>query len=139
MIAHDLKNPIASVAQFSDLLVAKPELASKKHVINSLRESSQAALTLLDNLLYWGRSESESLSIIPAPIDLEELVQEVEALYQHMAIQKEISLSTEIQPGIKAYADPILANTILRNLVANAIKFTRQGGGGPGQSLAGTG
>lgn len=128
VIAHDLKNPIANVAQFSNLLLSKPELAAKKQVMNSLRESSEAALTLLDNLLYWGRSESESLSIIPAPIDLEELVREVEALYQHMAIQKEISLSTEIQPGIKAYADPILANTILRNLVANAIKFTRQGG-----------
>ena len=55
VIAHDLKNPIASVAQFSDLLHSKPELASKKHIVNSLRESSQAAVTLLDNLLYWGR------------------------------------------------------------------------------------
>ncbi len=128
VIAHDLKNPIANVAQFSNLLLSKPELATKKQVMNSLRESSEAALTLLDNLLYWGKSESESLSIVPAPIELEELVHEVEALYQYMAIQKEISLTTEIQPGIKAYADPILAQTILRNLVANAIKFTRQGG-----------
>lgn len=128
VIAHDLKNPIANVAQFSNLLVSKPELATKKQVMNSLHESSEAAVTLLDNLLYWGRNESESLSIVPAPVEMEELVHEVEALYQHMAQQKEIAFTTEVEPGIISYADPILANIILRNLVANAIKFTRQGG-----------
>jgi len=128
VIAHDLKNPIANVAQFSNLLVSKPELATKKQIMNSLRESSEAAVTLLDNLLYWGRSESESLSIVPTPVEMEELIHEVEALYQHMAIQKEIAFSSEVQPGIITFADPILANIILRNLVANAIKFTRQGG-----------
>jgi len=128
VIAHDLKNPIANVAQFSNLLVSKPELATKKQVMNSLHESSEAAVTILDNLLYWGRNESESLSIVPAPVEMEELVHEVEALYQHMAQQKEIAFTTEVEPGIISYADPILANIILRNLVANAIKFTRQGG-----------
>ncbi len=128
VIAHDLKNPIASVAQFSDLLIAKPELASKKHIVHSLRESSQAAVTLLDNLLYWGRSESESLNIVPVQIEMDKLVKEVVSLYYHMAIQKEIAYTTDVEPGIKAYADLVLVNIVLRNLVANAIKFTRREG-----------
>ena len=128
VIAHDLKNPIASVAQFSDLLVSKPELATKKHIVNSLRESSQAAVTLLDNLLYWGRSESDRLSIAPAQLDMNDLVKEVSALYHHMALQKEITYTTDIEPGIEAFADPVLIHIILRNLVANALKFTRKNG-----------
>jgi signal transduction histidine kinase len=128
VIAHDLKNPIASIAQFSELLVSKPQLSSKSHVRNSLRESSQAALTLLDNLLYWGRSESESLSISPEQIKMSELVKDVVALYQHMALQKELTFTSDIEPRIKAYADPVLINVVLRNLVSNAIKFTRKGG-----------
>lgn len=128
VIAHDLKNPIASVSQFSELLVSKPELSSKAHVRDSLRASSQAALTLLDNLLYWGRSESESLSITPQPIEMSELVRDVEALYQHMAVQKELAFTSQVDKGVIAYADPVLINIILRNLVANAIKFTRKGG-----------
>lgn len=128
VIAHDLKNPIASVAQFSDLLVRKPEVSSKSHVRNSLRESSQAALTLLDNLLYWGRSESERLSIVPVELDMKELVKDVAALYQHMATQKEIAFTNDVLKGLKAYADPVLINIVLRNLVANAIKFTRKEG-----------
>jgi len=128
VIAHDLKNPIASVAQFSDLLASKPELASKKHVMNSLRESSQAAVTLLDNLLYWGRSESASLKINPVQIEMKVLVNEVETLYNHMTQQKEVSLTCDVKPGIQAYADPVFINVVLRNIVANAIKFTRKGG-----------
>lgn len=128
VIAHDLKNPIASVAQFSELLSSKPELSSKKHVRNSLRESSQAALNLLDNLLYWGRSESERLNIIPEQIEMKELVKDVGALYQHMAVQKELKFTSDVKTGLQAWADPVLINIVLRNLVANAIKFTRKGG-----------
>jgi len=128
VIAHDLKNPIASVAQFSELLSSKPELSSKKHIRNSLRESSQAALNLLDNLLYWGRSESERLIIIPEQIEMKELVKDVGAFYQHMAVQKELKFTSDVKTGLKAWADPVLINIVLRNLVANAIKFTRKGG-----------
>jgi signal transduction histidine kinase len=128
VIAHDLKNPIASVAQFTDLLASKPELASKKHITHSLRESSQAAVTLLDNLLYWSRSESDRLSISPVQIEMKDLVKEVEALYQHMALQKELAFTTKVKTGILAFADPVFINIVLRNLVANAIKFTRKGG-----------
>lgn len=128
VIGHDLKNPISSVAQFSELLAKKPELSSKKHVRNSLRESSQAALNLLDNLLYWGRSESEKLSIVPEQIEMKELVKDVVSLYQHMAVQKELKFTSDIKTALKAWADPVLINIILRNLVANAIKFTRKGG-----------
>jgi signal transduction histidine kinase len=128
VIAHDLKNPIASVAQFSDLLTSKPQLATKKHVVSSLRESSQAAVSLLDNLLYWGRNESDKLSIAPEQLDMHKLVKEVAALYQHTALQKEIAYTTDVEQGIKAFADPVLILIVLRNLVANALKFTRKNG-----------
>ncbi len=128
VIAHDLKNPIANMAQFSELLATKPELASKKHITHSLHESSQAAVTLLDNLLYWGRSEAHQMQVAPAEIEMKSLIKKVEALYQHMAQQKDIALSSDVPTGIRAYADPVYINTVLRNLVANAIKFTRKGG-----------
>jgi len=128
VIAHDLKNPIANMAQFSELLATKPELASKKHITHSLHESSQAAVTLLDNLLYWGRSEAHQMQVAPVEIEMKNLIKEVEALYQHMASQKEIDLSSDVPTGIRAFADPVYINTVLRNLVANAIKFTRKGG-----------
>jgi len=128
VIAHDLKNPVASVAQFSDLLVNKPELAAKSHVINSLRESSQAAVTLLDNLLYWGRSQAEALQISPTRTDMKSLLAEVCSLFQYMAAQKELTFTYHSEQGIAMYADRVLMNIVVRNLVSNAIKFTPQKG-----------
>ena len=128
VIAHDLKNPVASVAQFSELLADKPDLAREGHVIHSLKESSQAAVTLLDNLLYWGRSQSDELMVNKVELDFETLVCNVESLYVHMMNQKQIDFKVEMLPGIKAYGDKALVNIVLRNLLSNAIKFTPKGG-----------
>lgn len=124
VIAHDLKNPVASIAQFVDLMSTKPELANNKQIQNSLHESSQAAVTLLDNLLYWGRSQSDELRVSFDELDLNELVREVESLFAHMAIQKKVEFTSSVPPGTLAYADKDLVNIIIRNLVSNAMKFT---------------
>jgi len=124
VIAHDLKNPVASVAQFTDLLVAKPELAGKQKIMDSLKESSHAAVSLLDNLLYWSRSQSDELSVSPESFEIRNLVDEVVSLFIHMSVQKEVDIRVNVPQGIHVYADRPLVNTVLRNLVSNAIKFT---------------
>lgn len=128
VIAHDLKNPVASVAQFVDLLVTKPELAGDEKILNSLQESSQAAVYLLDNLLYWGRSQSDELKLSRVNFEIEPLFREVESLFLHMALQKELKIQTGCRPGISVYADRALVNMVIRNLVSNAIKFTPRNG-----------
>lgn len=128
VVAHDLKNPVASIAQFSDLLVAKPELAGTERFSRSLQESAQAAVTLLDNLLYWGRSQAAELRISPMPFQVNKLIREVESLYSHTAMQKEITLKVESPADLVVVADRALINIVIRNLVSNAIKFTPRNG-----------
>jgi signal transduction histidine kinase len=128
VVAHDLKNPVASIAQFSDLLVTKPELAATERFTRSLQESAQAAVTLLDNLLYWSRSQVDQLKISPSNFKVEKLVQEVASLYTHMATQKEIEFKAEVPPDVEVYADRALVNIVVRNLVSNALKFTPRKG-----------
>jgi two-component system sensor histidine kinase/response regulator len=105
-------------------MTAKPELAGKKEILSSLHESAQAAVTLLDNLLYWGRSQADELKASPLELDLGILVTEVKALYTYIAMQKGIKLTSSIPPGTVAFADKSLLTIIIRNLVSNAIKFT---------------
>jgi signal transduction histidine kinase len=128
VVAHDLKNPVASIAQFSDLLVTKPELAATERFTRSLQESAQAAVTLLDNLLYWSRSQVDQLKISPSNFKVEKLVQEVASLYAHMATQKAIEFKAEVPPDVEVYADRALVNIVVRNLVSNALKFTPRKG-----------
>ena len=128
VVAHDLKNPVASIAQFSDLLVAKPELAGTERFTLSLQESAQAAMNLLDNLLYWGRSQADELKISRVLFPADKLVREVESLYAHMATQKEIRLMVECPSNLEIFADKALINIVIRNLVSNALKFTPRHG-----------
>ncbi len=128
VVAHDLKNPVASMAQFADLLVTKPELAGTERFTLSLQESSQAAAILLDNLLYWGRSQSDELRVSPSTFTMEPIIDEVLALYRHMSTLKEITLKGDVQPDLEVVADRALINIVVRNLVSNAIKFTPKKG-----------
>ena len=124
VIAHDLKNPVASIAQFSDMLVTKPQLSGKQHILNSLQESSRAAVTLLDNLLYWGRSQAEELVVAREDFSLDKLISDAEALFMHMADQKGVTLTSVVSSDTNVHADPALVNIVIRNLISNAIKFT---------------
>lgn len=128
VIAHDLKAPVASISQFTELLVSKPELGSRENVLASLQESSQAALNLLNTLLYWGRSEDKRLQINPVSLDVDSQVKEICKLYRHTAEQKGLRYHCESASGIRVFSDPEVFNIILRNLLANAIKFTPRGG-----------
>jgi signal transduction histidine kinase len=128
VVAHDLKNPVASMAQFSDLLVSKPEVAGKAQFTRSLQESAQAAVTLLDNLLYWGRNQDDRLKISPVPFHVESLLREVQSLYSYTAAQKEIDFQVESPEELEAFADRALVNIVVRNLVSNALKFTPKKG-----------
>ncbi|MCP4312809.1 MAG: hypothetical protein GY790_16220 [Bacteroidetes bacterium] len=128
VIAHDLKNPVASIAQFVDLIKAKPELVGKKEILSSLNESSQAAVSLLDNLLYWGRSQDDELKVSPIELELEKVVSQVKSLFTFIAEQKSVTLTSSVNPGTRVYADIDLINIIIRNLISNALKFTSAGG-----------
>lgn len=128
LIAHDLKNPLASVAQFSDLLVEKPELTRKEHILTSLQVSSHAALNLLENLLYWGRSQAHEIEVKPESIHIRKLFEEALSLFEHMAMQKEVDLRIDASQDLIAFGDHTLINIVLRNLISNAIKFTPRKG-----------
>ncbi len=128
VIAHDLKNPVASMVQFSEILSETPELARDVEVTSSLKESSQAAISLLDNMLYWSKSQTEEIRVHMVEVELKELVGEVIALHQHMARQKKIDLRPDIPSGLSIRADRALITIVWRNLVSNAVKFTPKGG-----------
>jgi signal transduction histidine kinase len=128
IIAHDLKSPVASLVQNSVLLDFDLEEDKRTQLFSSFRELSSAALNLIDNLLYWGRSQGEQVNFNPESIDIKPVIEEVYALYKEMAGQKSITLEAAYEERTTAFADKELIEIIIRNLVSNAIKFTNGGG-----------
>ncbi|WP_372751497.1 ATP-binding protein [Labilibaculum sp.] len=131
IIAHDLKNPFASLIGASDILVEGSEELSKEQVktfSGIINKSARQAYRLLENLLTWSRMQTGSIAWQPKEIDLWDLVNEVVILHTGSAESKEIEIKANIDEDLKIMADPNMINTVVRNLVSNAIKFTPRGG-----------
>ena len=128
IIAHDLKSPVASLVQNSVLLDYNPTEENGKKLIESFRESSRSALNLIDNLLYWGRSQGAQLSYHPELIDIKPVIENVLKLFGEIAKPKSIHIEIKMEGPTEVFADKELFEIVCRNLLSNAIKFTKPGG-----------
>ena len=131
IIAHDLKNPFNVIIGFSNLLLEEWndfDNNEKFDIIKSIKNSSESAYDLLTNLLEWSRLQVGKLSYNPEFIDVSALVKLNFSLLQTQADAKSIQLIFEYNCDKFAYADSNMINTVLRNLISNAIKFTMPGG-----------
>ncbi len=131
IIAHDLKSPFNNIVVLSNLLVEQVQSNDKENIeeyAGLISSSTQQAMSLLVNLLDWSRSQTGRLVCTPEYIDLVLVVNETEALLSESLRQKSIVLKKELPRTLLAHADKVMISTVLRNLVSNAIKFTRPNG-----------
>ncbi len=131
IIAHDLKGPLNSLTGFSNLVINHIEFLSKdeiKMIAENLDKSVKNLTEFLNNLLTWSRSQMDNIQFEPKKLLMANLANEIMELHQVAADNKNIQLVSTIAPDIQVYADDNAIKTILRNLVSNALKFTKDGG-----------
>lgn len=131
IIAHDLKNPFHLIKGFADLLVkyyGKLDESKIRSYHDLIYNSARQGFNLLQNLLDWSRAQTGRLKFIPRKIDISELITNNISLHQAQAQKKGITLVYPDNEPHFALADENMLNTVLRNLIANAIKFTGQEG-----------
>jgi len=131
IIAHDLRGPFNGLLGMSNLLSEKfyefPDTI-KKEMVESLRYSSTKVFALLESLLQWARIQSGKMEYDFEEFNLCEKCKEVTELLQPIAQAKNIHLRNEVNLNTIVWADINAIETILRNLITNAIKFTNEGG-----------
>ncbi|MCD6113099.1 MAG: HAMP domain-containing histidine kinase, partial [Bacteroidales bacterium] len=131
IIAHDLKNPFNTLLGFTNLLkngYNELDDNERKIYVEQINNSSEAVFSLLQNLLQWSRTQINSIDLKKEKIDLYNLTNQTLALLQISAENKNINLQSNITPNTFVYADPNMTTTVIRNLISNAIKFTKEGG-----------
>ena len=82
------------------------------------------ALSLLQNLLGWAKSESDQIQVIPENLDLKDIVDQTFRLLKLGSEHKKITLDNKVSEATCVHADLNTTKTVLRNLLSNAIKFT---------------
>lgn len=127
LIGHDLRGPLSALGTLSARL--RPELATASgHRLVSLFEGAALQLSaLLDNLLRWAQSQTREAAFAPVFLDLGELVASVVAQYRALLAVKDIELRVDVPGGLHLYGDATMLATVVRNLLANAVKFSETG------------
>lgn len=131
ILAHDLKNPFHTVMGYSFLLSNNYEnfTDQERHKFAlDINKSANNIFKLLENLLEWSKTQTGSLPYNPMEIELRNIIDNSLNVMNALAEQKNIQLIVECKNDIKTYSDPRMTETVLRNLISNAIKFTPQGG-----------
>lgn len=134
IIAHDLRNPFAGILGVNDILREKvkglEDIKSKEllKLSDMIQTSAKSAFALLENLMQWARSQTGDISFEPMITSIDAIIEATIPLVSGNAFEKNISIHLDLPAGKFIFADPILTNTILRNLLTNAIKFTFPGG-----------
>ncbi|NNV55432.1 PAS domain-containing sensor histidine kinase [Limnovirga soli] len=131
IIAHDLKNPFNNMLGFAKLLnenYTKYSARELEAITSQLYSSAKQTYSLLENLLDWARTQSNTIPFNPEPLDFETIYPEILETVALSAAAKQIEINCHNQEVKTIYADSNMFATILRNLISNAIKFTHQNG-----------
>lgn len=127
VIAHDLRSPFTSISALAQLLYhsnADQTEADKKTMTGYILKASKNALNVVENLLDWARTQRGRIQFNPIEIDLNQSIVHVIQGFEFQLVDKNIQLQLHASAYITAVVDKDMFETILRNLISNAIKFT---------------
>ena len=131
IIAHDLRGPFTGLLGLTEVLAESLEFYSEDkitHFVSQIHKSAGKVYALLTNLLEWSRLQRNLIEQHPMNVALHELTGRNAQLLEAGAEQKQIRIRNLVPEGTMVYADRNMLDTTVRNLVSNALKFTKNGG-----------
>ncbi len=126
IIAHDLRNPFGSLRTLSEYLQNNEDLSKEeiKEFAEIIHTSACQGYDLLENLLEWSRSQRGNINWQPQEFDLVDSINSNIRLIQANIHKKQINIDFKTEKSYYVFADKYMIDTIIRNLLANAVKFT---------------
>lgn len=128
IVAHDIRGPVGTLNSMVDILVDEEHDLNYKEILASYKPVIAGSFNMLENLLVWAKSNLGKLETSPVSHKLSKPINETISLFSHISNDKSITLETDVPENIKIFADEILLQTVIRNILSNAIKFTPRKG-----------
>ncbi len=131
VIAHDLRSPMASIRMVLNLFVSavSPDMIGRDlyDLIDKANRESEETHSLLDNLLKWTKSQTGRLNVVYQDFEINDVVLGVVDIFVIIAETKHIRLNCNLgTENLKVHADTDMLNTVIRNFLSNAIKFSNE-------------
>ena len=130
IVSHDIRSPFTALLGFTQILdedfdsLAKEEIEEIAHSLNKI---SKNIFEFIEGLLEWSRVQSNKIEINLVKLKLFALVQDVFVLLSAVALKKGVRIKIEVAKDLEVLADENVVETVLRNLISNAIKFSYKG------------
>ncbi|MDP4222593.1 MAG: ATP-binding protein [Bacteroidota bacterium] len=128
VVAHDLRSPVVNILYMLNLLKEKEYKEKYDYFANSSIQYAQQVITLLENMLVWGRDQEDKIKFSPERRDLADIILTNLSIFKETADKKEVSVNFTQVGNSKAFFDKDLMDIIIRNLLSNAVKYTPRGG-----------
>ncbi len=135
---HDIRTPLSGIAGFAELIKNETDLNKLKHYFDQLAASSSELLRYLNEILEAFSISSGEIPVLKKKFSFKTIVENVVKLHQTKANEKKLQLTYYVDDRISAYlmGDHVRIYRIMLELIANALKFTEQGGISISASLA---
>ena len=131
IIAHDLRSPFQGFLTITEMMsqgIREFSYDDLAKLAVEMNKSAKNIYVLLENLLSWAQIQRGTMDFNVEELDLKKLVDQNNEANSTRATQKEITIINEVPEDLKVLADESMMNVILRNLISNALKFTRREG-----------
>lgn len=126
VVGHDLRQPLQAIDLFATGLERRIDENSSQPLIDGLRSAVASLNRMLSGLMDVSRLDAGAMTVESVAIGVDEVLHAIRAEFEAMALSKGLTLS--IAPcALAVYADPVMLESILRNLVSNAVRYTTQG------------
>jgi signal transduction histidine kinase len=128
-VAHDLKTPVTRLrAVIETALDSASDASALREALMDCAEESERIVTMLDILMDISEAETGTMSLNLEKVDVMAVIDDVIDLYQYVAEDKKIEISSQVSPGLDVTADPGRLRQVLANLLDNALKYSGEGG-----------
>lgn len=128
-ISHEIRTPLNAVFGFTHLLAETPLSSIQKHYMESVTSAANSLFSLINNVLDVMKLDRSAMELENIDFSLKDLLEDCITLFRLSAQTKNLKLTLDYSPNLKTFfkGDPLRIRQIITNIVANAIKFTKQG------------